>query len=99
MNDPFRYVHLFLLLTLREEIFANFFSGHFAWINFRKFDFTEDFAKINFRELSSTKDFAGINFREIALFKDFVGVNLTFALQNIYSTTLIYGYENSLSKN
>ena len=47
---------------------------------------------INFRGLSLTKDFAGINFREIALFKDFVRVNLTFALWNIFSTALIYGY-------
>ena len=75
------------------------FSRHFAGINFCKFGFTEDFVGINFRELSLTKDFAGINFREIALFKDFVGVNLTFALWNIFSTTLIYGFENNLSKN
>ena len=57
----------------RELIFANFFFGHFAGINFRELGFTEDFAGINFRELSLTKDFAGINFRESALFKDFAG--------------------------
>ena len=44
-------------------------------------------------------DFTGINFRESALFKDFVGVNLTFALGNIFSTSLVYGFENNLSKN
>ena len=90
--------------TLREEIFAgiNFrelFSRHFAGINFCELAFTEDFAEINFRKLSLTKDFAGINFRESALFKNFVGVNLTFALRNIFSTTLVYGLKNNLSKN
>ena len=90
--------------TLREEIlaginFREFFSGHIAGINFREWGFTEDFAGINFRELSLTKDFAGINFRESALFKDFAGVNLTFAFRNIFSATLVYGFENNLSKN
>ena len=83
----------------RELIFANIFWGHFAGINFREFGFTEDFEGINFRELSLTKDFAGINFRESALFKDVAGVNLTFAFRNIFFTTLVYGFENSLSKN
>ena len=68
-------------------------------IDFRKLVFTEDFAEIKFRELSLTKDFEGINFRESALFKDFVGVNLTFTFRNIFSTTLIYGFENDISKN
>ena len=36
---------------LRELIFANYFSGHFAGINFRELGFTEDFAEINFGEL------------------------------------------------
>ena len=76
----------------------NFFFGHFAGINFREFGFTEDYTGINFRELSLTKDFAGINFREGALYKDFVGVNLGFSLKNIFSTTLVYGFENILSK-
>ena len=58
----------------RELIFANFFFGHFAGINFHALGFTENFAGINFRELSLTKDFAGINFRKSALFKDFAGV-------------------------
>ena len=80
-------------------IFANFFLGHFVGINFREFGFTEDFTGINFRELSLSKDFAGTNFRESALFKDFAGVYLTFALWNIFSMTLIYGYENNLSEN
>ena len=83
------------LLPLREEIFF----GHFAGINFRALGFTEDFVGINFRELSLTKDFAGINFRESAPYKDFVGVNLTFTLRNILSSTLIYGFDNILSKN
>ena len=61
--------------------------------------FTEDFTEIDFRELSLTKDFLGFNFRKSALFKDFAGVNLTFALRNIFSTTLVYGFENNLSKN
>ena len=90
--------------TLREEIFTGiyfreFFFWHFAGINFREFCFTEVFAGINFRELSLTKDIAGINFRESALFKDFAGLNFTFALRNIFSTTLIYGFENKLRKN
>ena len=55
----------------RELIFANFFLGHFAGINFHKFGFTEDIARINFRELSLSKDFVGINFRERNLYKDF----------------------------
>ena len=79
------------LYSLREEIFAG--------INFRALGSTEDFAGINFRELNLTKDFAGINFRESALFKDFAGVNLTFAFRNIFSATLVYGFENNLSKN
>ena len=91
-------------ITLREEIFAGinsreFFYGHFAGINFRELGFPEDFAGINFRELNLTKDFAGINFRESAPYKDFAGVNLTFTLRNILSSTLIYGFENILSKN
>ena len=57
------------------------------------------FAGIHFRELSFTKDLAGINFRKSALIKDFAEVNLTFALRNIFSTTLVYGLENNLSKN
>ena len=79
-------------LTLREEIFAriNFFSGHFAGINFLELGFTEDFVGINFRELSLTKDFEGINFKS-ALYKDFAGVNLTFALKKIFPLTLVYG--------
>ena len=67
--------------------------------NFCELAFTEDFARINFRELSLTKDFAGINFRESAPCKDFAGENLTFTLRNILSSTLIYGFENILSKN
>ena len=78
------------MLTLREEIFKG--------INFREFGFTKNFAGINFRELSLTKDFAGINFRESALYKDFAGVNFAFALRNIFSTTLVYGFENNISK-
>ena len=90
--------------TLREEIFVGinfreFFFGHFAGINFRELGFTEDFAGINFRELSLTKDFAEINFRESALFKDFAGVNLAFALRNIFSRALVYGFESNSSKN
>ena len=90
--------------TLRKEIFAGinfreFFFGHFLGINFREFGFIEDFAGINFHELSLTKDSAGINFRESTLYKDFAGVNLTFTLRNIFSSTLIYGFENNLSKN
>ena len=90
--------------TLREEIFAGiisreFFIGHFAGINFREWGFTEDFAGINSRELSFTKDFVGINFRESALFKDFAGVNLAFALRNIFSKALVYGFESNPSEN
>ena len=77
--------------TLGKEVFAG--------IKFREFGFTEDFAGINFRELSLTRDFAGINFRENALFKDLVGVNLMFAFKNIFSTTLVCGFENNFSKN
>ena len=82
----------------RELIFANFFFGHFAGINFREFAFTEDFAGINFHELSLTKDFAGINFRESTFYKDFAVVNLTYASRNIFSMILVYGFENNLSK-
>ena len=32
--------------------FREFFSGHFAGINFLELGFTKDFAGINFRELS-----------------------------------------------
>ena len=84
---------------MRELILVNFFFGHFKGINFREFGFTEDFAGINYRELSLTKDFPGINFRESALFKDFAGVNLRFAIKNIFSTTLVYGFKNNLNKN
>ena len=80
-------------------IFAKKIFGHFEDINFRELGFTEDFAVKNFRELSLTKDFAGINFRESALYKDFPGVNLMFALIHIFPTTLVYGFENNLSKN
>ena len=85
--------------NFRGNYICEFFFGHFAGSNFREFGFTEDFAGINFRELSLTKNFAGINFRESALFKDFAGVNLTFALINIFSRALVYGFENNLSKN
>ena len=91
------------LFTLREKFLAGinlreFFFGNFAGINFREFCFTEVFAGINFRELSLTKDFAGINFRECALYKDFKGVNFAFSPMNIYSTTLVYGFQNIRSK-
>ena len=76
--------------TLREEIFAE--------INVRELGFNKDFTGINFRELSLTNDFAGINFRESALYKDFAGVNFAFSLKNIFSTTLLYGFESILSK-
>ena len=49
--------------------------------------------------MSLSKDLRGINFRESALFEDFVGVNLTFAFRNIFSTTLVDGFEKNLSKN
>ena len=92
-----------LKITLREQIFAGinfreFFSGHFARINFRELGFTENFAGINFRKLSLTNDFAVINFCESALFKDLTGVDLTFAFRNIFSMTLVYGFENNFSK-
>ena len=91
------------MITLREEIFAGikfreFFSGHFAGINFRKSGFNKDFVGINFRALCLTKDFAGINFRESAFYKDFAGVNFSFSLGSIFSTTLVYDYENNLCK-
>ena len=70
--------------TFREEIYTNFFCGHFAGINLSEFRFTKDFASINFRKLSLTKDFSGIDFHESALFKDFAGVNLEFVLRNIF---------------
>ena len=79
--------------------FREFFFGNFAGINFCGLGFTEDFAGINFRKLSLTKAFAGIDFRECALFKEFAGVNLMFALGNIFSTTLVYRFENNFSKN
>ena len=41
----------------------------------------------------------GINFWESALHKDFTGVNLAFALKKIFPLTLVYGFENNLSKN
>ena len=86
-----------------EEIFAGinfreFFVGHFAEINFRELGFNKDFAGINFQELSLNKDFAGFDFRECALYKDFVGINFAFSLKNIFSTTLVFGFENILSK-
>ena len=87
----YSWVSTLLQLTLREEIFAG--------INCREFSFIGDFAGINFCELSLTKNFEGINFRESALFKDFARVNLTFALRNIFSTALVYGFEDNLSKN
>ena len=61
--------------------------------------FTEDFAGINFRKFNLTKDFAEINFRESALFKEFSRVNSKFALKNMFSTTLVYGFKNNLSEN
>ena len=76
-----------------------FFSGHFAGINFRELGLTEDFAGINFRESSLTKDIAGIKFRESALYKDFAEANSTFCLKKIFPLTLVYGFENNLSKN
>ena len=74
------------------------FTKDFAGINFHELGFNKDFAGINFCELSLTKDFAGINFREYALYKDFLEVNFAFSLKNIFSTTLVYGFENILSK-
>ena len=82
----------------RELIFANFFFGHFAGINFREFGFIGDFSGINVRDLSLTKDFAGINVRESALFKDLAGVNLGFSLRNIFFTTFVYGFQKNHSK-
>ena len=45
------------------------------------------------------KDFTGMNFCERNLYKDFTGMKFAFALWNIFSTTLGYGFENDLSKN
>jgi len=94
----------YFVATKWEEIsaginFCEFFFGHIAGTNFCEFDPTGDFGDINFRELSLKNHFAGINFRKSALFTDFAGVNLTFALRSIFSTTLVYGFENNLSKN
>ena len=75
----------------REEIFAG--------INFRELSFTKDFAGIDFRELGLTKDFTGINFRERNFYKHFEGINFAFTLGKTFSTTLVYGSENDLSKN
>ena len=91
---PHKLQEIFPEINCRKFFFRN--SGG---INFCELGFTQDFAGINFRELSLTKDFAGINFRESALFKAFTVVNLTFALGNIFSTTLVYGLENDLSTN
>ena len=79
------------LYSLIEELFAG--------IKFPTLNFTENFAGINFREMSLTKDFAAINFRESAFFKDFTEAHLTFAVKNIFPTTMVYGFENILSKN
>ena len=78
------------IYTLKEVIFAR--------VDFRVIFFGH-FAGINFRELGLTKDFWEIDIRESTIFKVFAGVNLTFALRNIFSTTLFYGFENNLSKN
>ena len=66
-------------------------------INLREF-FPWYFTGINFHEFGFTEDLGGINFREGALFKDFAGVNLTLAFRNIFSATLVYGFENNLRK-
>ena len=83
---------------MQELIFANFFFTHFAGIDFPELGFNKDFMGIDFRELSLTKDFAGINFCESALYKHFSGVNFAFSLRNIFSTTLVYDFENIFSK-
>ena len=89
-------------LSWREEIFAGIYFREFSLKrfrgNFREFGFTENFAVINFCELSLTKNFAGINFREFAFYEDFMGVNFAFSQKNIFSMTLVYGFENILSK-
>ena len=79
-----------ILFTLSREIFAG--------IDFRELGFTKDFAGIDFHELSLTIDFAGIDFRQRDLYKNFTKLNFTFALRNIFSMTLVYGFENDLSK-
>ena len=66
-------------------IFANLCLGHFAGIDFR--------------ELGLTKDFTKINFRKRNLYKDFSEINFVFALSNILSMTLVYGFVNDLTKN
>ena len=71
----------------------------FAGINFRKLSFTKDLAGIDFCKLGLTKDFRGINFRKRKLCKHFEGINFTFTLRKTFSTTLVYGSENDLSKN
>ena len=48
---------------------------------------------------SLTKSFTGMKIHESALYKDFEGVNLMFALKKIFPLTLVYGFENNLSKN
>ena len=80
-----------------ELIFA-IFLGHFSGIIFRELGFTKDFAGIIFREFCLTKDSKGIIFRKCNLYKDFAGINFAFALRNIFSMTLVYGFENNLSK-
>ena len=64
-----------------------------------RISFFGSFAGNNSREFCISEDFTGINFRESALFKDIAGVDLTFAFSNIFSKTLVYGFENNVSKN
>ena len=74
------------------------FTGNFAGINLREFGFTENFAGINVRELSLTKDFWGINFREHFL-QRFRKRKFNVFLKEYSSTTLVYGFANSINKN
>ena len=83
------YIEL-LKSTLREEIWGG--------IDFSRIVFSSILG-INFRKLGFTEDLLGINLRKSSLYKDIARVNLTFALRNIISTTLVYGFENYLGKN
>ena len=55
--------------------------------------------KISWEFIFANIFFTGINFCERKFYKDLVAINFAFAIRNIFSMTLVYGFENDLSKN
>ena len=81
------------------RVFIPDISRKSIFLNYLELRVKRDFAIINFRELGLIKNFTGINFWKINPYKDFAENEFSVCLQENFSATLVYGFENDLSNN